>query len=311
MTTAAWIAVDWGTSRLRVWAMGPDGGPDGGNDDAVLATASSDDGMGKLARDGFEPALLALVGDWLADGRVTPVVACGMVGARQGWVEAAYLTAPCPPLDAARMTLAPTRDPRLSVRIIPGVAQMTPADVMRGEETQVAGCLAADPAFDGVLCLPGTHTKWARVSAGELVSFQTFMTGEIFALMSDHSVLRHSLNQPGFDEAAFDAALSAAMAHPGRIAAQLFALRAESLLSGLGAAAARARLSAWLIGVELASARPYWLGQRLAIIGAGGLSATYARALAAQGARATVLDGDAMTLGGIIAAAQQLKDYPA
>jgi len=311
MIEADWIAVDWGTSRLRAWAMGPDEGPNSGPDGAVLAAASSDDGMGKLSPDGFEPALLALVGHWLAPGRVTQVVACGMVGARQGWVEAAYLTAPCPPLDAARLTLAPVRDPRLSVRIIPGVCQMKPADVMRGEETQIAGCLAADPAFDGVLCLPGTHTKWARVSAGELVSFQTFMTGEMFALLSEQSVLRHSMNQPGFDDGAFDAALSDAMAHPGRIAAQLFTLRAESLLSGLGAAQARARLSAWLIGIELAAARPYWLGQQVAVIGASGLAATYARALASQGASAHVLDGDAMTLGGITAAATRLKDHHA
>ena len=304
MVTADWIAVDWGTSRLRAWAMGPGG--------AVLAKGSSDDGMGKLTRGGFEPALLALVGGWLATGRVTQVVACGMVGARQGWVEAAYLTTPCPPLDAARMTLAPAQDPRLSVRIIPGICQLRPADVMRGEETQIAGCLAADPQFDGVLCLPGTHTKWVRVSAGEVVSFQTCMTGEMFALLSEQSVLRHSLaGEAGFDQAAFDAALSDAIAHPGRIAAQLFTLRAESLLHGLGAAASRARLSAWLIGIELASARPYWLGQQVALIGATGLSVTYAGALAAQGCHATILDGDAMTLGGIIAAAARLKDQSA
>lgn len=304
MVTADWIAVDWGTSRLRAWAMAADG--------AVLARESSDAGMGKLARDGFEPALLALVGGWLAPDRVTQVVACGMVGARQGWTEAAYLTAPCPPLDAARMTLAPSHDPRLSVRIIPGICQMKPADVMRGEETQIAGCLAADPQFDGVLCLPGTHTKWARISAGEVVSFQTCMTGEMFALLSKQSVLRHSLaGDAGFDQAAFEGALSDAIAHPARIASQLFTLRAESLLHGLGAGAARARLSAWLIGIELAAARPYWLGQQVALIGATGLSATYAGALAAQGCIATILDGDAMTLGGIIAAASRLKDQTA
>ena len=163
-----WIAVDWGTSNLRVWAMGPDG---------VLAQAQSDDGMGRLARDGFEPALLALIAPWLGAG-VTPVMACGMVGSRQGWCEAPYRAVPCTPMDARMAMRVLVRDPRISVRIAPGLKQASPADVMRGEETQIAGALALG-AQDGVICLPGTHSKWAQVSAQEVVSFQTYMTGEI------------------------------------------------------------------------------------------------------------------------------------
>ena len=170
-----WIAVDWGTSRLRAWAMAAGC--------AVLADAASERGMGGLASADFEPALLALVGGWLGQAAV-PVVACGMVGARQGWVEAPYRTVPCAPLGEATVT-APARDPRLRVRVVPGLAQARPPDVMRGEETQIAGWLAARPGFDGVLCLPGSHSKWVRVSAGEVVSFQTFMTGELFAALAD------------------------------------------------------------------------------------------------------------------------------
>ena len=297
-----WIAVDWGTTRLRTWAM------EGAK---VLAAAASDAGMGGLGRDGFEPALLALTSPWLAPGEVMPVVACGMVGARQGWVEAPYLTVPCVPLDATQMALAPARDPRIRVQIIPGLRQMKPADVMRGEETQMAGFLALHHGFDGVLCLPGTHTKWARISAGEVVSFQTFMTGEMFALLSDHSVLRHSLAGPGWDDAAFAGAVADALSQPERIAARLFSLRAESLLAGLGPEAARARLSGTLIGAELAAARPYWLGQHVAIIGAAGISAIYAAALAQQGVAAEVAEADAMTLAGLIAAQAQTGEQQA
>jgi len=211
MSGAEWIAADWGTSHLRVWHM------DGAG---VRAEAQSGKGMGKLARDGFEPALLELIGPWLdaADGTVT-VLACGMVGARQGWIEAPYVVTPCAPLHAEAMVRAPAADPRLSVHIIPGVSQASPPDVMRGEETQIAGFLAARPRFDGVLCLPGTHTKWVHVSAGEIVSFATFMTGEIFALLSRQSVLHHSVDAQGWDDAAFEAAVSEAISKPERLAA--------------------------------------------------------------------------------------------
>ncbi|OZA17787.1 MAG: 2-keto-3-deoxy-galactonokinase [Rhodobacterales bacterium 17-64-5] len=287
---AEWIAVDWGTSNLRAWAMGNAG---------ILAQASSDKGMGKLAPDQFEAALLELVTPWLA-GR-TLILACGMVGARQGWIEAQYRAVPCTPTDQAGLTRVATTDPRLDVRIAPGLSQSRPADVMRGEETQLAGALALHPGFDGVFCLPGTHSKWAQVSAGEVVSFQTYMTGELFALLSTGSVLRHSLTAEGWDDAAFDAGLSDALSRPDRIAARLFSLRAEGLLHGMTSAQARARLSGLLIGIELAGARPYWLGQEVKLIGADNLAASYARALDTQGLKTDRLDATACTLAGMSA----------
>ena len=192
---ADWIAVDWGTSNLRAWLMGKDG---------VIGMVTSDKGMGALERDGFEPELLRLVGDYLPESGTVPVIACGMVGARQGWHEAPYVTTPCTAPGVGQAVTPEVRDPRLKVRILPGVSQASPADVMRGEETQIAGFLAANPEFDGVLCLPGTHTKWVHISAREIVSFRTFMTGEIFALLSGQSVLRHSVAGDGWHQAAFD-----------------------------------------------------------------------------------------------------------
>ena len=290
--TPDWIAVDWGTSNLRAWAMGPNG---------VLASGSSDDGMGKLAKAEFEPALLRLIAPWLGAGGV-PVIACGMVGARQGWMEAPYRAVPCVPVASGELMLVPTADPRLQMMIAPGLSQAKPADVMRGEETQIAGALALLPKFDGVFCLPGTHSKWAHVSAGEVVSFQTFMTGEMFALLSQQSVLRHGMAGEGSDEAAFTQGLADAMQRPERISARLFTLRAEGLLDALSPAAARSRLSGLLIGLELAAAKPYWLGQRIALIGVEALSTRYAAALAAQGVVAETLDATACTLAGLTAA---------
>jgi len=301
MIPVGWIAVDWGTTHLRAYAMGPGG---------VCAEAMSTDGMATLTRDGYEPALLRLVGEWLAPGRTLPVFACGMVGSRQGWHEAPYRTVPCPPLDAARLIAVPTRDSRIAVRLIPGLKQAQPADVMRGEETQIAGALALMPGFDGVLCLPGTHSKWVQVSAGEVVSFQTFMTGELFALLSSQSVLRHGIAAEGWDDAAFAAGLSETLSCPERIGAGLFALRAEGLIAGLGAAAAKARLSGLLIGLELAGSRAYWLGQPIAIIGADRLSALYAQALTAQGASPRLLSARDAVIAGLTAVRRGTMENP-
>ncbi len=287
-----WIAVDWGTSNLRAWAMGPEG---------VLAHATSTEGMGKLSRAEFEPALLRLIAPWLGAAQ-TPVIACGMVGSRQGWFEAPYRATPCTPVAPGALVMVPTQDNRLQMMIAPGLKQISPADVMRGEETQIAGALALLTGFDGVICLPGTHSKWVHISAGEVVSFQTFLTGELFALLSDHSVLRHGMAEGGWQETAFDQGVADALSQPEKIAARLFTLRAEGLIAGLASGASRARLSGLLIGIELAAAKPYWLGQAVVLVGSPALSANYARALASQGLIADQLDATACTLSGLATA---------
>lgn len=296
LVKADWVAVDWGTTHLRAWAMSKAGD--------VLAEAKSEDGMGQLAQAAFEPALLNLIGDWISGP--TDVIACGMVGSRQGWFEAPYASVPCPalPPDLVNRT---TNNPDVRVHIIPGIKQADPADVMRGEETQIAGFLARNKNWDGVICLPGSHTKWVHVSADEVVSFQTFMTGELYAAIQTHTVLRHTMRKDGWDDAAFQTGLADGIARPERIAARLFSLRAEALLDGLSADAAASRLSGLLIGIEIAAAKPYWLGQQVAVIGAGKLAKRYVDALASQTAPATQVQGDAITRAGLFAAYTRLK----
>ncbi|MDE0809982.1 MAG: 2-dehydro-3-deoxygalactonokinase [Alphaproteobacteria bacterium] len=147
-----WIAIDWGTSNLRGWAMSDSG--------RILDQANSEQGMATVnaTDEDFESALLDLIQPWLKAGGSIPVIACGMVGARQGWLEVPYDEAPCSPHTS--LTKVPTRDPRIDVSIFAGVCQESPADVMRGEETQIAGLLSRSPDFGGLICLPGTHTKW-------------------------------------------------------------------------------------------------------------------------------------------------------
>ena len=282
-----WIAVDWGTSCLRVWAM---------QGDKVLDKVQSDQGMSRLASGDFETALLSLVAGWLGEAPVD-VIACGMVGARQGWVEAPYTAVPSSPLLDMPIRV-PDTDPRIRAFVVSGLKQNAPPDVMRGEETQIAGFLGTRANWDGVICLPGTHTKWAQISADEVVSFRTFMTGEMFDLLRGQSVLRHSVGE-GWDDAAFVEAVEDALSKPEQLAARLFNLRAADLLHAQDAGVARARLSGLLIGAELAASRPYWLGQQIAIIGADGLSAIYATALQHQGAFVETANATHSTLAGL------------
>ena len=293
-----WIGVDWGSTHMRAFVIGPGG--------EMRAELNGSGGAGKSPQE-FEPALLSLIDPWLTSGRVVPVIACGMVGSREGWHEAAYRPVPCDPVAAGALVRVPVSDPRITLHVVPGLSQADPADVLRGEETQIAGFLARHPGWDGVICLPGTHTKWAHLSAGEVVSFQSFLTGEIFALLSERSVLRHSLGGGGWDAAAFAEAVDEAMARPERLAARLYRIRSEDLLQGADPAAARARLSGYLIGAELAAARPYWLGQQVAIIGAAGLSSAYAAALKAQGVAPELMAGNEAVLAGLTSLAAGLK----
>ena len=286
-----WIAADWGTTHLRLWAM---------NGDRVLDRRVSDQGMGRLAPSEFGPVLESALRGW----GVAPVVACGMVGARQGWFEAPYTPVPCPA--QPRLVRVPGHAARPGF-IARGLRQDSPPDVMRGEETQIAGLSLRDPDFDGAVCLPGTHTKWVTIAGGRVACFRSCMTGEIFDLLAHRSILRHMLGAGGDDMAAFDAACQAALTDPAAAYGALFGLRAGALLNDLAPATAASRLSGLLIGWELAATRDLWAGRTVALIGSRVLSPLYARALATRGIAATVHDAEYLTLAGLFAARHSLE----
>lgn len=294
-----WIAADWGTTNLRVWAQDRTG--------RTLAHRQSDKGMGKLGRLDFEPALLELVADLLPARGKIPVIVCGMAGSRQGWAEAPYKTAPCTPPSVEDATRVETNDPRLDVRILPGIKQMSPSDVMRGEETQIAGFLADNPDYSGTLCLPGTHTKWVALENGRVERFQTFMTGESYALYSGQSVLRHGLSADTLDGAAYEAAVSRLLDKPTRFAAELFGVRAGGLIAGLTPEQASGRLSGILIGAELAAVRDVFDLSDVALLGSDGIAKSYRTALKCLGHDARLLDAGTITLKGLALAYSRLS----
>ncbi len=291
-----WIGVDWGTTFLRAWAISREG--------QVLAKLSSQDGMAKLAPGEYEAALISLVGGWLNPNKTISIIACGMVGSRQGWIEAPYLGVPCLPLAPQQLVKPQTTDPRIDVYVVPGIKQQNPPDVMRGEETQIAGFLAMEPDFEGTICLPGTHTKWVRIVQGEIKGFGTFLTGELFSLLSKQSVLRHCVAEAGWDEAVFLKGVSGAFSNPELFAADLFAIRAETLIGDLSSQAARSKLSGLLIGLELHGAQKYWLGQPVVIIGESQLSNIYAQALKSKNSAARIINSQDITLEGLNRARQ-------
>ena len=286
-----WIAIDWGSSNLRVWALN--------NNNAILDSILSNDGMLGLASNEFEPLLFEKISKWGVGDANIPILCCGMVGAKQGWVEAPYASIPYNLMQEADNVKVSCSDDRLNVRILGGLRQDNPADVMRGEETQIRGFLSIFSNFDGIICLPGTHSKWVHVSAGEVISFRTFMSGELFDLLSKYSVLNHSVKSDGWNDKEFRSAVSESISNPQKIFSDFFKLRADHLLKQVEQSELRSKLSGYIIGAELAGAKPYWLGQNVVILGNDNLSKIYKTALEGQGIFAQEIDATECTLNGL------------
>ena len=295
---AKWIAADWGTTHMRAWAIDEKG--------EVLAYSESNEGMKDLQQNEFEPVLLRLIENWLDNKKITPVMACGMVGARQGWVETPYLKTPCVPIDKIQITVASTKDSRIQVNLVPGVMQHKPADIMRGEETQIAGFIKENPSFDGIVCLPGTHTKWVNVRAGQIENFRTFMTGELFGVISNNTLIKHSIESEGWDQVSFDNGVIKGFDNPGLIASDLFSLRSESIVNDLDSNSARATLSGLLLGVELNGAKNYWKDKKVILIGSELLTNNYQNGLKILGGKSLSFSLEAATLSGLTSAYMEL-----
>lgn len=295
-------AVDWGTTRLRVWLLDAAG--------AVLDERRSDDGMLTAQQKGFATVLERHLGDMGAASDLA-VIVCGMAGARQGWIEAPYVDVPAS-LDDILGAAVPVPGSGRDIRIVPGLAQRnarTP-DVMRGEETQLAGINRLIGSGRHLVCMPGTHSKWVSAEGGAIAGFGTWATGEMFSVLAQHSILRHSLGDkpatvsptsPVFREWC-QQALS-----DGDIGARLFGIRAAGLLSGLGQEDASAALSGLMIGAEIASAtRRFGRGDSpVILVGSGPLGALYAEAMRLDGIAVEIADADAAVLGGLVAAARR------
>ena len=278
-----WIAAQLGEGRIKVWVHAAH--------EVSEFNAPSDRGLG------IEDQLLVLVGDLLPADTVTLAVCAGAFGAARVAVPAAP--------QAARQIMF--HDSRLAVFAMPQLIQANPSDAMQGEEATIAGFIAAHPEWDGVLCITGSSTRWVHISAGEVVSFSSFLTGEMFGLLTAQSSMRDAVAGQGWQADVFDSAVADVMSRPERLSAALANIRADALLLGVDPARARAQLSGCLIGAELAATRVYWLGQNVALIGDGVIVERYGAALRAQGAMMQIHSGDEMTLRGLQDAHEKLR----
>lgn len=288
---AALIGLDWGTTRLRAWLYGADG--------AVLDRRSRPHGVRALPPGGFDAALADVAAGWPR----CPRLACGMVGARGGWRETPYLDVPA---DVRGLAAALVRvdaadgDP---VHLVPGLRNPARPDVMRGEETQILGALAAQPRErEASFVLPGTHSKWATVRDGLVVDFRTAMTGELFSLLLRHSILGAGIGaDAAHGHARFaDGVRAARDSGAAGGLTRLFTARAAMLAGTLAPADVPGWLSGLLIGEEIRGALAEGGVARAAplrLIGEPALCARYQEALAAFSLPSTADAGEAAAAG--------------
>ncbi len=298
------VAVDWGTTSLRAARLDAAG--------RVIEERTSDRGILSLARSEFPTIFESLCGSWMAEDQSLAMV-CGMAGSKQGWVEAPYC--PCPAgFDeiAEQITwLAQQHLPghaHWRIAIVPGLSceHAHAPDVMRGEEVQILGAMQLLGRSDGLFVLPGTHSKWAQVEAGRIVTFRTCMTGEIYALLSQHSILSKSLQADSpLDEIAFAQGVRLAQGNEGLLHLA-FNVRTLSLFSRKSVSALTSYLSGLVIGEEL-RAQSLPEGSEVTLVGSDALTTRYALALALKGVRTRQLGAKA-TWAGLYALALTLTD---
>jgi 2-dehydro-3-deoxygalactonokinase len=270
----ALIGLDWGTTSLRAYRVAADG--------RALERREAARGILAVPDGRFAEALAEVAGDWLAAEPGAPILAAGMIGSRQGWREAPYADCPAGAGELAR-GLAEVEGPGgRTVRIAPGLLARDPAgvpDVMRGEETQILGELAASGARDGRLVLPGTHSKWAEVRDGRIAGFATYMTGEVFDVMRRHSILGRLMREGApADDAAFRRGLDkgAGPCAKGLLLHDLFGTRTLGLAGDLPDTALASYLSGLLIGAEIAAGREgAGTEEPVTVVGSGALTALY------------------------------------
>jgi 2-dehydro-3-deoxygalactonokinase len=296
-TNQPFIAVDWGTSSFRAALVAPNG--------EVLDELSTPRGILGFKSDEFVPYLVATCARFTAvGGRQSMYLLSGMVGSKNGLLEVPYCPCPATASDiAAALGWVDAGKADLNIAIVPGVRSGFD-DVMRGEETQVFGAAAVLGVQDAVMVLPGTHSKWVQLTGGAITKFNTFMTGEFYALLAQHSILAKSLPEPtdkpaALDQSAFlqgiDRAQTSSESSQGLLG-NAFSTRVKSLFNELQPAQAASYLSGLVIGDELAAMR-LPVGSQVIVIGSPTLCERYNLAFAHLGVQTRTIGNQAAWAG--------------
>jgi len=285
--TAA-IVADWGTSSFRAYRLTADG--------EILEGRRAAAGIMAIDDGAFEDAFEALVGDWLDAVPVVPVVLSGMIASRQGWRETPYLECPVSVDDIADALSPLTMERGRVLHLAPGLstrgADGVP-DVMRGEEVQILGAADSIGGDRAVLCLPGTHSKWATVEGRRVTGFSTHMTGEVFDTVRRHTILGRAIEHAAWDDEAFRDGVARSGA-TGGLLHHLFGVRAAGLMGDLTPETAGAFLSGLVIGHEIRAAGP---SGEVHLIGEEDIVTLYLKALAIVGSRGRAVPPGAAARG--------------
>ncbi|WP_375457660.1 2-dehydro-3-deoxygalactonokinase [uncultured Enterovirga sp.] len=284
------VAVDWGTSRLRALLV---------EDDQVLARAASEDGISRLRAGEHAAAFERVCGPWLVVEPGLPVIMAGMVGSREGWFPAPYAACPAGAAEIAAGAIEVDLGSGRAGLIVPGVSDERDGgiDVMRGEETHLFG----SGVRDGLICLPGTHCKWAEMRDGRIARFATFMTGEMHALLREHSMIGRPATEPS-DPAGFALGLEAVTHAEGArsLLNHLFRARAATVTGRLAPAALGPYLSGLLTGDEVAGAlRLFGTPTRVTIVADRPRADLYVEALGRRGIAADIVGQEPTLLAGL------------
>ena len=298
------IALDWGTTSLRAYLLADDG--------RVQGERAGGKGIMQIEGGAFAAALDALCGDWLTAYPDATLIASGMIGSKQGWIEAPYC--PCPANTAALAQKMVTinmddcndgdDDKHRALHLVPGVSFIDPAsgvpDVMRGEETQIIGAIPATGAH--LVVLPGTHSKWAWVEDGAIVRFSSWMTGEVYAALTQHTILGRLMQLGAAHDAdAFARGVRYGHHKPALLLNQIFSARTLGLFNQIDGAALPSYLSGMLIGTEIGaaitSADRSQTDAPAQLLGSAGLVQRYQTAFDLVGLKAAIGSADCAARG--------------
>jgi 2-dehydro-3-deoxygalactonokinase len=284
------IGIDWGTSSFRAYRIANGQVVDSIANGHVVDCLERPAGILHVPPGGFPATLHEAIAPWLEAGE-SRVLMSGMVGSRQGWIEAPYC--PCPANAAAiARSLQPVPFDAAEVFIVPGLCATDAAgtpEVMRGEETQIFGAQA-----EGLVCLPGSHAKWARVTSGSITGFETYLSGEAFAALRAATILGRMMTDAPHSDAAFAEGLDRA-ASPGHLLHHLFGVRSRGLFGTLPDTDSASYLSGLLIGTEIRAAMP--APTHVTLLGTPTLCARYATAITRFGGTATIGPSDCAAAG--------------
>ena len=282
-----WIAIDWGTTNFRAWFI---------KNDKVLKEINRPHGIKNIPNKNFEDILNKNIKIPKKNNRKIKIISCGMIGSKQGWLDTGYnknLN-----LTKNNLVKVKTKNKNIDFYIVKGLSQKQPYDVIRGEETQILGYLESDKKFSGFICLPGTHSKWIKITAGKLINFKTYMTGELFEIISRNSILKYSINDKKINLKTFKNSVILSQKKYFNLFDYLFEFRSRALLTKKKYYP-KSELLAYLIGNEIKSNINNLRNFKVIIIGSDYNSKLYSQAMQILKIDNKIINSKNVTINGL------------